>query len=95
MMWKKKEPIESKEVDISGLLAQLHELHPDRKYVLWFKQPLGPAIISTIRRSLQDYHGLKIAVIMGSIPPEIYEFEDKPNESSIENQRNNDSITKE
>jgi hypothetical protein len=78
MKWFKKEPIPVPEMKVGDLLARVYELHPDRKYVVWFEQMLNPQHIETLRKHMASMIGKgQVTFVAGISAPHIYEFEDK------------------
>jgi len=83
-MWFKKKPLEPKRAALAEgeelneekallMLADIHKLDPNMRYVFWFERAINPERIEMLRRIL-GRSGIKVAVITGMVEPKIYEF---------------------
>jgi hypothetical protein len=76
-MFEKKEQVVPKDIKVEELLTKLHELHPDKKYLLWFEHTIDTKHVRALRDAL-DRSGLgNVLFVAGIENPKVYEFEDK------------------
>lgn len=82
--WKKKEPIKPQEVRVDEILAKVFELRPECKYVFWFERMISPQHIHLIRDDIgRIVDPDQVVMIAGVVAPQIYEFEEMNNGTTV------------
>jgi len=88
-MWFKKKSLEPKRAALAEgeelneekallMLADIHRLDPNMRYVFWFDRQIQPERLELIRKKLLAF-GVRCMIISGMTEPKIFEFAEEVN----------------